>query len=91
LRFRTATDQLLEVQDAGGEQCLHLHLGSAAELCPGEAMLLLGIGVDALVENLSASEQVSAAPAPNALLHLIDHILVPASADASVGWSGSAS
>ncbi len=80
----------LEVDCGGGEQGLHLHLGPTSELRFSHAVLLFGIGVDALTNGASAFEEAPAAAAAKAVLHLLNDARVPASRDHAISGTGSA-
>src|SRR6266542_1789794 len=88
--FRMAVGQHLEVDCGGCEQSLHLHLGPTPELRFIHAVLLFGVGVDALTNGASAFEEAPAAAAAKAVLHLLNDARVPASRDHAISGTGSA-
>jgi hypothetical protein len=90
LGFRTTVGQHFEVDGGGSEQGLHLHLGPTAELRFIHAVLLFGVGVDALTNGASALEEAPPAATSKAVLHLLNDTRVPASGDHAISWTGSA-
>ncbi len=80
----------LEVDGGGGEQGLHLHLGPTSELRFSHAVLLFGIGVDALANRASAFQEMPSVTAAKAVLHPLNDVGIPASRDHTVGRTGSA-
>jgi hypothetical protein len=77
LRLWSPTGQLPEIDGRGAEEGLDFNLRAPTELRPGEPMVPVGVGVDALADHLAPAKSGSATPGPCACLPLFDGHLIP--------------